>query len=298
MSNRRNDKKKDPASKSRNGKTERGPRSTNPINNPRKTGRPYQPAKKATRPSRPKPISKPDDGLVRLNKFIASSGVCSRREADTLISSGIVTVNGKIVTELGTKVAKTDAVKLGDDGLKMEKLFYVLLNKPKDYITTSKDPNNRRTVMELVRRACRERILPVGRLDRNTTGLLLFTNDGNMAKTLTHPSHSCEKLYHVFLNKPITKTHLNSLIKGVELEDGSMKVDEASFVGNGKDKKQVGVKLHSGRNRIVRRLFEHLGFNVVKLDRVMFAGLTKKDLSRGQWRHLTEMEIRALSKVG
>lgn len=253
---------------------------------------------KVQRPSRPKPSTRPDDGTVRLNRFIASAGVCSRREADTLISSGIVTVNGKVVTELGTRVLKTDSVKLGDEGLRMEKLFYVLLNKPKDYITTSKDPSNRKTVMELVRRSCKARIMPVGRLDRNTTGLLLFTNDGNLAKNLTHPSHGCEKMYHVFLDKAIKKTEIDKLTAGLNLEDGYMQADEASFVGSGKDKKQVGVKLHSGRNRIVRRMFEHLGYKVIKLDRVMFAGLTKKDIARGEWRHLTDLELRNLQKIG
>ena len=233
-----------------------------------------------------------------MNKYIASSGMCSRREADTLISSGIVTVNGKVVSELGTRVEPSDIVKIGDDRLKMEKLRYVVLNKPKDFITTSKDPQNRRTVMELVRRAARERILPVGRLDRATTGVLLFTNDGALAKILTHPSHGCEKLYHVFLDKAVKKEHLDQIREGFDLEDGPIKADEVSFAGKERDKKQVGIKLHSGRNRIVRRIFEHFGYKVIKLDRVMFAGLSKKDLSRGQWRHLSELEVRSLKNLG
>lgn len=246
-----------------------------------------------------KPATKPtgDPDVVRLNRYIASSGICSRREADTFISAGIITVNGKVVKELGTKISKSDVVKMGGDSLKMEKHYYVLLNKPKDYITTSKDPRNRKTVMELIRKACKERILPVGRLDRNTSGLLLFTNDGNLAKKLTHPSSQCEKLYHVFLNRPLKFEHLEMLRNGMTLEDGTIKADEANYVGNGKDKKQAGLKMHSGRNRIVRRMFEHMGYKVIKLDRVMFAGLTKKDLSRGQWRHLSEMELRALQKI-
>lgn len=287
--------KKEHSGKTRS--TQRGPRSTTPKTKA-KGPRPFKKGAAKTKPRSKAPDRKPDDGLVRLNRFIASAGVCSRREADTLISSGIVTVNGKVVDQLGSKVSKTDVVKLGDERLKMEKLHYVLLNKPKDYITTSKDPNNRKTVMELVKRACKERILPVGRLDRNTTGLLLFTNDGYLAKKLTHPSHGCEKLYHVFLHKPVSQSHLKALTKGITLEDGIMKADEASFVGVGKDKKQVGVKLHSGRNRIVRRMFEHFGYKVVKLDRVMFSGLTKKDLARGQWRHLTDLELRNLMNSG
>ena len=280
-----------PASSDRGAKPASGGRSARPSGPTSYKGKRFtsNKGKPAHKPQAPNP-----DGLVRLNRYIASSGICSRREADTLISSGIVTVNGKIVSALGSKVAPTDIVKIGDDRLKMEKQQYVLLNKPKDFITTSKDPQNRRTVMELVRRASKERIMPVGRLDRATTGVLLFTNDGDLTKKMTHPSHGCEKLYHVFLHKPILAEHLDQIRNGFDLDDGHIQADEVSFAGKNKDKKQVGIKLHSGRNRIVRRIFEHFGYKVVKLDRVMFGGLTKKDLSRGQWRHLSELEVRSL----
>lgn len=267
----------DPANKSRSRSPERSPGPATPRSEERaRTG-------------------DPADGSVRLNRYLAQSGVCSRREADELIQAGAVTVNGRVVTELGTKVAPGDAVVYGGQRLNMERKRYVLLNKPKDFITTTDDPRDRRTVMNLVAHACKERIYPVGRLDRNTTGVLLLTNDGELAKKLTHPRHGVEKLYHVFLNRSVTKTDLQQLIEGVELDDGPAHVDEASHVGD--DRKQVGVRLHSGRNRIVRRLFEALGYEVVKLDRVIFAGLTKKDLPRGKWRHLTEKEINLLRRV-
>lgn len=236
-----------------------------------------------------------EKGLVRLNRYLAQSGICSRREADDLIKAGVVTVNGVVVTELGIKVMPGDKVHYGGQRLSMEKTRYVLLNKPKGFITTTDDPRDRRTVMALVENACPERIYPVGRLDRATTGLLLFTNDGDLAKKLTHPSHGAEKIYHVTLDKAVTKAHLGQLLEGVALDDGPAQCDEAHHV-TGASKREVGVKLHMGRNRVVRRLFEALGYKVEKLDRVVFAGLTKKDLPRGTWRHLTEKEVLFLSK--
>lgn len=230
-----------------------------------------------------------EDGLVRLNKFIANAGVCSRRDADTLIESGVVKVNGEVVTVLGTRIDPKDKVSVGDDTLRNEKMVYLLLNKPKNYITTSKDPSNRRTVMHIIEKACKERIYPVGRLDRNTTGLLLFTNDGDLANRLIHPSKGIKKLYHATLDKNIKRTDLNKLVEGVHLEDGIATADEVNFVGENKD--QVGVMMHMGRNRIVRRMFEHLGYKVVKLDRVTFAGLNKKDVPRGTYRLLSEKEV-------
>ncbi len=221
--------------------------------------------------------------------------MASRREADDLIKAGVVTINGKVVTELGTKVRPGDKVHYGGQRLSMEQKRYVLLNKPKDFITTTDDPHDRRPVMALVENACPERLYPVGRLDRNTTGVLLMTNDGDLAKKLTHPSHGAEKIYHVTLDKAVTKAHLEQLVQGVELEDGPAQADEATFVQDS-SKKEVGLKLHMGRNRIVRRMFETLGYEVVKLDRVVFAGLTKKDLPRGKWRHLTEKEVLFLTK--
>lgn len=235
-----------------------------------------------------------DTGLIRLNKFIAHSGVCSRREADTLIESGAVKVNGEVVSELGAKVNPADKVQVGGETLVSEKHRYVLLNKPKGYITTTDDPEKRNTVMMLVDRACKERIYPVGRLDRNTTGLLLFTNDGELAKKLTHPSNNMKKIYHVHLDQPVSHTHMEEIAEGVKLEDGIIKPDAVDYVGDGKDRTQVGVELHSGKNRIVRRIFEALGYKIVKLDRVFFAGLTKKDLPRGRYRHLTERELNVL----
>lgn len=235
------------------------------------------------------------DGLMRLNRYLAQSGICSRREADDLITAGVVMVNGKVVTELGTKVYPSDKIHYGGQRLSMEKKRYVLLNKPKDFITTTDDPRDRRTVMNLVATACTERLYPVGRLDRQTTGVLLMTNDGDLAKKLTHPSHGAEKIYHVTLDKSVTKAHLIQLVEGIELEDGPAQADEANYV-DGASKKEVGLKIHMGRNRIVRRMFEHLGYEVLKLDRVVFAGLTKKDVPRGTWRHLTEKELLFLTK--
>lgn len=241
--------------------------------------------------------SSSSDGTVRLNKYIANAGICSRREADDLISSGVVQVNGITITEMGYKVKPTDIVKYGGQTLKKERMVYLLLNKPKDYITTVDDPEKRRTVLELVQGACRERIYPVGRLDRATTGLLLFTNDGELTKRLTHPRYGVRKIYHVELDKPMKQADMDKVAEGIELEDGPIQVDEISFVGNGQNKKEVGVELHSGRNRVVRRIFETLGYNVRKLDRVMFGPLTKKDMPRGRWRFLTEAEVGMLKMV-
>ena len=237
------------------------------------------------------------DKEIRLNRFIANSGVCSRREADVLIASGAVTVNGKVVTQMGVKVSTSDVVCYDGERLSHEKKVYLLLNKPKGFITTLDDPQERKTVMSLVEKACKERIYPVGRLDRNTTGLLLFTNDGDMTKKLTHPSFGARKIYHVELDKPITKNDMQSLLDGIELEDGFTRFDDIQFVEYFNDKRVVGVELHSGKNRIVRRMFEALGYYVTKLDRVSFAGLTKKDLPRGRCRFLTEKEINFLKML-
>ncbi len=233
------------------------------------------------------------DAPVRLNRFLANAGVCSRREADEFIQAGVVSVNGEIVTELGTKVKRTDTVKFHDQTVTMEKKVYVLLNKPKDTVTTSEDPQNRKTVMELVKGACRERIYPVGRLDRNTTGVLLLTNDGELASKLTHPQYKKKKIYHVFLDKNVTLADMKKIAEGIMLEDGEIHADAIEYASP-TDKKQVGIEIHSGRNRIVRRIFESLGYRVIKLDRVFFAGLTKKNVRRGDWRFLTEKEVNML----
>lgn len=238
-----------------------------------------------------------NEDLIRLNKYLANAGVCSRREADKLIASGIVTVNGKIVSELGTKISPDDKVICGGESLKREKKRYFLLNKPKDFITTSDDPHDRKTVMILMQNACQERIYPVGRLDRNTLGLLLFTNDGELAKKLTHPKHNVKKIYHVYLDKPLHKSDIIQITAGLELEDGFIKPDKISYVSSERDKTQVGLELHSGKNRIVRRIFEQLGYKVIKLDRVFFAGLTKKDLPRGKFRELTQEELNILKRI-
>ncbi|HPE39522.1 MAG TPA: pseudouridine synthase, partial [Bacteroidales bacterium] len=231
-------------------------------------------------------------GPIRLNKYISNAGVCSRREADILIESGAVTVNGEVVTEMGVKVLPTDEVRFGDKILQREKPVYLLLNKPKDFITTMEDERDRKHVMQLVKGACKERIYPVGRLDKNTTGLLLLTNDGDLTKKLTHPKHEVRKVYYAELDKSLSLNDFEAIAKGLELEDGEIKVDEIAYVGS--TKKEIGITIHSGRNRIVRRMFEHLGYEVEKLDRVVFAGLTKKDLPRGEWRFLTQAEINIL----
>jgi len=227
---------------------------------------------------------------IRLNKFLANAGRCSRREADELIQAGVITVNGEVVTELGTKVLRTDVIRLHDEPVTLEKKVYVLLNKPKDYVTTSDDPQQRKTVMDLVKNACPERIYPVGRLDRNTTGVLLLTNDGDLASKLTHPKYLKKKIYHVYLDHNVTAHDMQRIAEGVMLEDGEIKADDVQYA-DAVDKKQVGIEIHSGKNRIVRRIFESLGYKVTKLDRVQFAGLTKKNLRRGDWRYLTEEEV-------
>ena len=227
---------------------------------------------------------------LRLNKYLANAGVCSRREADEYIQAGAVTVNGEVVKELGTKILRSDEVKFKDQPVRLEKKVYVLLNKPKDYVTTSDDPQQRKTVMDLVKGICPERIYPVGRLDRNTTGVLLLTNDGDIASKLTHPKFLKKKVYHVFLDKPVTPQTLQQISDGIQLEDGEIKADAIEYADD-RDQSQVGIEIHSGKNRIVRRIFESLGYRVVKLDRVQFAGLTKKNLRRGDWRYLTEQEV-------
>ena len=256
--------------------------------------RPHQDKKRSKKPG---PVQKDNpDGLIRLNKYLSNAGIASRREADTLIQSGVVKVNGVVVDQLGYKIKPGDKVTYGDSAVKSERKVYLLLNKPKDYITTLDDPQERKTVMELIKGACRERIYPVGRLDRNTTGLLLFTNDGELTTKLTHPKFGVKKVYHVSLNKGLKPDDFRAIVEGVELEDGPVKADDLAFVGEGK--KEIGIEIHSGRNRIVRRLFEHLGYDVIKLDRVVFAGLTKKDLPRGKHRFLSAKEVSFLKMIG
>ena len=233
------------------------------------------------------------NGPIRLNKFLANAGVCSRREADEFITAGVVSVNGEVVTELGTKIKRGDEVKFHDQTVSIERKIYVLLNKPKDTVTTSDDPQARRTVMDLVKGACDERIYPVGRLDRNTTGVLLLTNDGDLASKLTHPKYLKKKIYHVHLDKNLTKADMEQIAAGIQLDDGEIQADAISYTDDFK-KDEVGIEIHSGKNRIVRRIFESLGYKVVKLDRVFFAGLTKKGLRRGEWRYLTEQEVNFL----
>lgn len=247
----------------------------------------YTPAQRA-------PKAKADEG-VRLNKYIANSGICSRREADDYITAGLVSVNGVTVTELGTRVYPNDVVRFNDERIKGEAKVYIVMNKPKDFVTTMSDPHAERTVMQLVEGKCDARVYPVGRLDKATTGVLLLTNDGELADKLTHPSFEKKKIYHVFLDKNFKGTDMKSLLDGVKLEDGFIQADALSYIDE--DKTQVGVEIHSGRNRIVRRMFEHFGYKVKKLDRVYFAGLTKKNLRRGQWRFLTEQEV-AMLKMG
>lgn len=235
-----------------------------------------------------------EDG-VRLNKFISNSGICSRREADSYITAGVVSINDTIVTELGTKVYPNDIVKFNGERIKGEEKVYIVMNKPKDFVTTVSDPYAEKTVIGLVQDKCKARVYPVGRLDKATTGVLLLTNDGELADKLAHPSFEKKKIYHVFLDKNLKGSDMNELVKGIQLEDGPINVDEISYIDD--DKTQVGVEIHSGRNRIVRRMFEHFGYKVKKLDRVYFAGLTKKNLRRGQWRFLTEQEV-AMLKMG
>ncbi len=256
------------------------------------TRKPYKKPvfKKSDGAKKNNPHTKADDGKTRLNKFLANAGIASRREADVLISTGVVTVNGKVITEMGFKVSPDDKITYGGETIRSEKKVYVLMNKPKDFITTVDDPFGRRTVLQLLGKL-KQRVYPVGRLDRATTGVLMLTNDGDLTKKLTHPKFGIKKIYNVGLDKNVTSTHLKHLIDGFELEDGFTKADVALYIGNGENKKQVGIELHSGKNRIIRRMFEHLGYKVTKLDRVYFAGLTKKDLARGQWRFLSEKEV-------
>ena len=231
-------------------------------------------------------------GEIRLNRFIAQSGLCSRREADDYIQAGLVSVNGVIVTELGSKVKPTDEVKFNDSRIEGEKKVYLVLNKPKGYVTSLEDPHADKTVMDLVKGACEERIYPVGRLDKNSLGLLLFTNDGDMTRQLTHPSYRKKKIYQVSLDKPLTRADMDRIAEGITLEDGEIHADEIAYVKE--DKSEIGIEIHSGRNRIVRRIFESLGYSVRKLDRVYYAGLTKKNLKRGAWRFLTKEEVMRL----
>ncbi len=262
------------------------------------TGRPFtdKPRNYSPKPKK-KAEAAEDDGLVRLNKFIANSGICSRREADTYIETGLVTVNGERVTELGTKIDPVrDDIRFNGERIRGEKKVYLVMNKPKDFVTTLSDPHADRTVMDLISKSlCPERVFPVGRLDKATTGVLLLTNDGDLTEKLTHPKHEVRKIYHATLDKNLKKEDFDKILEGIELEDGPIAADALSYVEG--DKSQVGLEIHSGRNRIVRRLFEHLGYKVKKLDRVYFAGLTKKNLRRGAWRFLEEKEI-ALLKMG
>ena len=304
--NRENKEEKKPraARESRDSRGSRNSRNSRDSRNSRGSSdsrnfRDSRPARGA-RPAGPqKPKEKHPEGAMRLNKYIAHAGICSRREADELIAAGSVKVNGKVVTEMGYQVMPGDEVSYGGEKLRSERPRYFLLNKPKGFITTTDDPQERRTVMMLMDGCCAERIYPVGRLDRATTGLLLFTNDGELAKRLTHPSTQVYKIYQVELNKPVTKEDMKRLLNGVELDDGPMHVDDIQYaeVGGKVDKRIVGVQLHSGRNRIVRRLFESLGYEVHKLDRTVFAGLTKKDLPRGRWRELTDKEVGFLKMI-
>ncbi len=233
---------------------------------------------------------------MRLNRYLAQAGICSRREADTFIAAGSVQVNGSVVAEMGYRVQPGDTVTFDGKQIQAEKKEYILLNKPKNFITTTSDEKGRRTVMELISGATNNRLYPVGRLDRNTTGLLLFTNDGDLAKKLTHPKYGVRKIYHVHLDKNLKGSDMERIAGGLELDDGPIEVDEVSFIPD-RSHREVGLELHSGRNRVVRRIFEHLGYTVVRLDRVVFAGLTKKDLPRGHWRSLTEQEVSNLKMI-
>lgn len=251
-----------------------------------KQGQPFRPKVK-----KGDPLPSFNEDAVRLNKYLSNAGVCSRREADVLIQTGVVTVNGTVVTEMGYKIKPGDKVQYDGETINAETKRYVLLNKPKDFITTMDDPWGRKTVMGLIIKACKKRIYPVGRLDRDTTGLLLFTNDGDLAKKLTHPRYQAKKIYQVETDKPVTTEHIELLLEGIELEDGRIAADHVEYVKDSKSSREIGIEIHSGKNRIVRRMFEKLGYQVVKLDRVQFASLTKKDLPRGFYRHLTEKEV-------
>jgi len=274
-------------------KRSRKRRNTNlidPNSNPEKTRSPEY--KFLRKPNKEKvPVSE-----IRLNKYIANSGICSRREADSLIQNGDIKVNGKVVTELGTKINPSDKVHYKGKILKREKFIYILLNKPKDFITTTDDPQNRKTVVDLVKNHIPERVFPVGRLDRNTTGLLVLTNDGELSEILAHPSYNIKKVYEAQLDKPIHQDHINALDQGLELDDGPVKIDALEVISP--DATTIGLEIHSGRNRIVRRIFEKLGYKVIRLDRVMYSFLTKKDLPRGKWRFLKEFEVVRLKQLG
>jgi len=278
----------------------RGERKVEGESVPKRRGRKMEEGSKPVKPLAPgkypsrrgvrfKPNAEKDG--IRLNKYIANAGICSRREADELIRAGVIKVNGVVVTELGTKVMPEDKVQYEDQTISNEKKRYLLLNKQKGYVTTTKDPHAKNTVMELIEGACRERIYPVGRLDRNTTGLLLFTNDGELAKKLMHPSSRIRKLYHVVLDQPVSKGDILKIADGIVLDDERIQIDGIAYVEDAKDRREVGLELHSGQNRVVRRIFESLGYKVTKLDRVAYAGLTKKGISRGKWRFLTEQEV-------
>lgn len=264
-------------------------------NNQRRQGGAYNPNAKYSvqKQLKYKEVLADPNEPIRLNKFLSNAGVCSRREADEFIQNGEVTVNGEVITELGTKITRQDVVMFRDKQVQIESKVYIVLNKPKNCVTTSDDPQERLTVMDLVKNACTERIYPVGRLDRNTTGVLLLTNDGDLASKLTHPSFKKKKIYHVWLDKDVAVEDMEKIANGLELEDGEIHADAISYASE-TDKKQVGIEIHSGRNRIVRRIFESLGYHVTKLDRVYFAGLTKKNLGRGKWRYLNEKEVNAL----
>lgn len=269
-----------------------------PASGKYKGSRPSKFAKKAMgtgesmRGEYPKYPAPKQDGAMRLNRYVAMSGLCSRREADDYIRAGVVSVNGKVVTELGTKVFPADEVKFNDQKISSEKKVYILMNKPKGFVTSIEDPHADRLVMDIVRNACSERVYPVGRLDKNSVGVLLITNDGDLTRQLTHPSFNKRKVYEVTLDKPLSQADAQAIVDGIMLEDGEIAADDLAFVD--KTKKVVGIEIHSGRNRIVRRIFEHFGYNVNRLDRVYFAGLTKKNLKRGQWRFLTDAEVRTL----
>ena len=241
------------------------------------------------------PKSKTTSYPIRLNRYIANAGICSRRDADLLIEEGKIKINGKVVTELGVKVEQGDEVRFNDKVISLQNFIYLLLNKPKDYITTMDDPHERKTVMQLISGACEERVYPVGRLDRNTTGLLLFTNDGELSQKLTHPSYKIKKIYQVGLDKPLTSNDFKDIAQGFQLEDGHVKVDDIVILDE--SKKNIGIQIHIGRNRIVRRIFEHFGYEVVKLDRTMYGNLTKKELPKGKWRMLNEKEVILLKNL-
>ena len=280
-----------------NARSPRKPRAASKRSSPAAAGKVLKRTERKVIRTKRQPKENPKTGhesdLIRLNKYIASTGVCSRREADEFIRAGLITVNGKLVTEMGVKISPADQVKYNGETLREEKKVYIVMNKPKDYVTTVEDPHARKTVLELVKGACKERIYPVGRLDRNTTGVLLLTNDGELTKRLTHPKFEKLKIYHVHLNKNLRQGDMDKIATGISLEDGFIKADSINYA-DPVDKSQVGIEIHSGRNHIVRRIFESLGYEVAKLDRVYFAGLTKKNLHRGEWRFLSEKEITML----